>query len=46
MQSNRMIFAALIAGAALLAGGALAQPQTTIAIAASTIRSAAAWPTS
>jgi TRAP transporter TAXI family solute receptor len=33
MQSNRTIFAALVAGAALLAGGALAQPQTTIAIA-------------
>jgi len=33
MQSNRRIFAALVAGAALLAGGALAQQQTTIAIA-------------
>jgi TRAP transporter TAXI family solute receptor len=33
MQSNRTIFAALITGAALLAGGALAQQQTTIAIA-------------
>jgi TRAP transporter TAXI family solute receptor len=33
MQSNRTIFAALVVGAALLAGGALAQQQTTIAIA-------------
>src|SRR3954451_4018957 len=33
MQSNRTIFAALITGAALPAGGALAQQQTTIAIA-------------